>query len=216
VLTAPVEDRAAEAADRVRPKLETQLTARGLRWGAPMLIQIFKEDSHLDVWIDDGERYRLFRRYAICHWSGALGPKLRQGDLQAPEGFYGIRRDGLNPRSIAHLSMDLGYPNAYDRAHGRTGDFLMVHGHCISLGCYAMGDAAIEEIYTLAVAAMDAGQREIPVMAFPFRFDLRQEPGWTDSPWAEFWRELRAGHAAFARSGRPPTIRVVDGHYVVE
>ena len=208
-------DRAAAAEARVRASLERQLQRRGLRWGAPILLQVFKEENDLEVWVDDGERYVLFRRYPICHWSGAIGPKLRQGDQQAPEGFYAIRPGGMNPRSIAHLSMNLGYPNAYDRAHGRTGDFLMVHGSCYSIGCYAIGDDAIEQVYTLARAAFAGGQREIPVHAFPFRFDLRQEIGWKDDPWAPFWRELREGFDAFAASGRPPVVQVRDGRYVI-
>ena len=208
-------DRVAAAEARVRPSLEWQLQRRGLRWGAPILLQVFKEENDLEVWVDDGERYVLFRRYPICHWSGAIGPKLRQGDQQAPEGFYAIRPGGMNPRSIAHLSMNLGYPNAYDRAHGRTGDFLMVHGSCYSIGCYAIGDDAIEQVYTLARAAFAGGQREIPVLAFPFRFDLRQEIGWKDHPWAPFWRELREGFDAFAASGRPPAVQVRDGRYVI-
>jgi murein L,D-transpeptidase YafK len=219
-LAAPVahalaEDRAAVAAERVRPILEPQLVRQGLRWGAPVLIRIFKEEGDLEVWIDDGSRYRLFRNYAICRWSGRLGPKLRQGDAQAPEGFYSVRRGQLNPNSAYHLSFDLGYPNAFDRAHGRTGDYLMVHGNCVSLGCYAMGDAQIEEIYTLVSAALAGGQDAVPVHAFPFRFDRRQEPNWTTHEWAAFWRDLRAGHDAFVRTGRPPRISVVDGRYVV-
>lgn len=208
-------DRVAVAAARTRPLLEPQLRRLGLAWGAPIALQIFKEESHLEVWVDDGERFVLLRRYPICHWSGELGPKQRQGDGQAPEGFYAIRPGGMNPRSIAHLSMNLGYPNAHDRALGRTGDFLMVHGSCFSIGCYAIGDPAIEEVYTLATAAFAGGQREIPVMAYPFRFDLRAEVGWKDHPWAPFWRDLRAGFEAFAAHGRPPRVAVADGRYVV-
>jgi murein L,D-transpeptidase YafK len=212
--SATAEDRPAVAAERVRPALEAHMARLGLRWGAPVLIRIFKEESDLEVWLDDGERFRLFRNYAICDWSGTIGPKQRQGDFQAPEGFYGVRRGQLNPRSIAHLSFDLGYPNALDRAHGRDGAFLMVHGGCISIGCYAVQDDQIEQIYTLVAAAFDAGQDSVQVQAYPFRFELRQEAGWADHEWAPFWRDLRAGHDAFVRSGRPPRIDVVDGRYV--
>lgn len=209
----PPGDRAAAAAARVRPDLESALRRMGLHWGAPVFVRVFKEEDELELWVDDGTRFRLFRRYPICTWSGALGPKLRQGDGQSPEGFYRVRRGQLNPASAYHLSFNLGYPNAYDRAHGRTGDYLMVHGRCVSIGCYAMGDAAIEEIYTLVAAALAAGQPAVDVHAFPFRFALRQEVGWADDTWAPFWRELREGHDAFARTGRPPVVRVVDGHY---
>ena len=212
----PPGDRAAAAAARVRPGLETQLARVGLRFGAPVFLRVFKEENELEVWVDDGTRYVLFRRYPVCRWSGALGPKLAQGDGQAPEGFYRVGRGQLNPFSAYHLSFNLGYPNAYDRALGRTGDYLMVHGRCVSVGCYAMGDAAIEEIYTLVAAALAGGQPAVDVHAFPFRFDRRAEVGWADHRWAPFWRELREGHAAFERTHRPPRVRVAGGRYVVD
>jgi murein L,D-transpeptidase YafK len=211
----PPGDRAAAAAARVRPALERDLAAASLALGAPVFIRIFKAERELELWLDDGRRYRLFRTYPICTWSGTLGPKLRQGDGQSPEGFYRVGRGQLNPRSQYHLSFNLGYPNAYDRAHRRTGDFLMVHGSCVSIGCYAMGDAGIEEIYTLLDAALAEGQREAQVHAFPFRFDGRNEASWSGDPWAGFWRNLREGDEAFSRTGRPPRISVADRRYVV-
>jgi murein L,D-transpeptidase YafK len=208
-------DRATAAARRVQPQLEADLATAGLRFGAPLLIRIFMSEAQLEVWVDDGTRHRLFRTYPICSYSGALGPKVRMGDRQAPEGFYSVGRGQLNPASSYHLSFDLGYPNAYDRAHRRTGDFLMVHGHCVSIGCYAMGDAQIEEIYTLVDAALRGGQARVEVHAFPFRFD-RSAQTWDGHPWAAFWKELAPAYAAFEQTRRPPTIRVVDGHYLIE
>lgn len=208
-------DRAAAAAARVRPGLERDLAQAGLRFGAPVFLRIFKAERELEVWVDDGRRYRRFRTYPICTYSGSLGPKLRQGDGQSPEGFYRVGRGQLNPRSQYHLSFNLGYPNAYDRAHARTGDFLMVHGSCVSIGCYAMGDAGIEEIYTLLAAALAGGQARAEVHALPFRFEGRAEAGWRDQPWAGFWRNLREGDAAFVRTGRPPRIGVAGRRYVV-
>ena len=213
-LVAP-HDRAAAAAARVRPALERDLAVAGLRWGAPVLIRIFKQESELELWVDDGQRFRLFRTWPVCTWSGALGPKLRQGDGQSPEGFYRVGAGQLNPRSQYHLSFNLGYPNAYDRAHGRTGDFLMVHGSCVSIGCYAMGDANIEQIYTLLAAALANGQAGAPVHVFPFRFGARDEADWPEGPWHDFWRNLREGHDAFERSGRPPRITVANRRYLV-
>ena len=215
---AHAEDRAAGAARRVTPRLTQELGDAGLRWGAPLLIRIHKLESELEVWLDaeNGQGYRLFRRYPICNYSGALGPKLRQGDLQAPEGFYDVGRGQMNPASQYHLSFDLGYPNAYDRQHGRTGDYLMVHGRCVSIGCYAMGDAAIEEIYTLMSAAFDAGTRRVPVLALPFRFDRADvEARLADPRWGDFWRELRAGSDAFDRTRSPPRVAAVHGHYTL-
>ncbi len=212
---APRADRAAAAEARVRPALQRDLAAAGLRWGAPVFIRIFKDESELELWLDDGQRFRLFRTYPICTWSGDLGPKLRQGDGQSPEGFYRIARGQLNPRSQYHLSFNLGYPNAYDRAHGRTGDYLMVHGSCVSIGCYAMGDDNIEQIYTLLSAALANGQGAAPVHVFPFRFGARDRASWRTSPWRDFWLNLREGHDAFERTGRPPRIGVAARRYVV-
>lgn len=211
----PSSDRAVAAEARVRPALEADLAAAGLRWGAPVFLRIHKAEHTLELWVDDGRRFRRFREYPICTWSGELGPKLRQGDGQSPEGFYRVRAGQLNPRSSYHLSFDLGYPNAYDRAHGRTGDFLMVHGSCVSVGCYAMGDGQIEEIYSLVAAALAGGQDAVPVHAFPFRFDDRPEADWAADPSADFWRNLREGHEAFEATGRPPRITVAGRRYVV-
>lgn len=208
-------DRAARAAARVQPALERDLARAGLRWGAPVFIRIFKDESELELWVDNGQRFELFRTYPVCTWSGSLGPKLRQGDGQSPEGFYTVAAGQLNPRSQYHLSFNLGYPNAYDRAHGRTGDFLMVHGSCVSIGCYAMGDANIEQIYSLLAASLADGQAAVPVHVFPFRFDARADSEWRSDPWAGFWDNLREGHDAFERTGRPPRIRVASKRYVV-
>ncbi|SVD61889.1 uncharacterized protein METZ01_LOCUS414743, partial [marine metagenome] len=162
-------DRPEEAAKRVRPSMETALHAKGLRWGAPVFIRIFKEEKKLELWVDDGKVFKHFKTWPICKYSGTLGPKLKEGDRQAPEGFYFVPRSRMNPRSRFHLSFNLGYPNAYDRAHKRTGSALMVHGNCVSIGCYAMTDAGIEEIYSLCDAALTNGQRFFRVHAFPFR-----------------------------------------------
>jgi murein L,D-transpeptidase YafK len=213
---AAAEGRAEAVARRVTPALRRDFGDTKLRWGAPLLIRIFKLERTLELWVDDGERYRLFRSYPICTYSGALGPKLRQGDGQAPEGFYRVRRGQMNPASSYHLSFDLGYPNAYDRSHARTGNHLMVHGRCVSIGCYAMGDAAIEEIYTLMSAAFDAGARELPVHAFPFRFDRDDVASRLADPrWSEFWSELRVAFDEFETSHRVPAVAVVHGHYRV-
>jgi murein L,D-transpeptidase YafK len=216
VPSAVAQDRAALAEANVRPALEQALAAQRLRWGAPMLVRIFKHEGELEVWLHDGARYRNFRTYPICTYSGTLGPKRRQGDRQAPEGFYFVGPAQLNPRSTYHLSFDLGYPNAYDRAHRRTGDFLMVHGNCVSIGCYAMGDAQIEQIYTLLAAALRNGQRQVPVHAFPFRFDAPPRPDWRAGEWGSFWGELEPAYHAVERTGIAPAVRVVDGHYRVD
>lgn len=207
--------RAPAAETRVRPELERSLAAIGARYGDPVFLRLFKHERELELWVRKGERFLLFRSYPICTYSGALGPKLRQGDGQAPEGFYAVGAGQLNPFSQFHLSFDLGYPNAYDRAHGRTGSLLMVHGNCVSIGCYAMGDAQIEQIYTLLAAALRGGQRRVPVHVFPFRFDRPPLADWRQQRWGEFWSDLQRGFDAFERTRVPPVVRVAGKRYVV-
>lgn len=215
---ARAEGRAAAAAARVRPALEAELAALGRPWGAPVYLRLFKRESELEIWVADaaGVHARL-RTLPICAWSGDLGPKRAEGDGQAPEGFYRVRRQQLNPWSRFHLSFDLGFPNAYDRAHGRTGSYLMVHGACVSIGCYALTDAGIEVVYTLVEAALAHGQQAVPVHVFPFRFDRPDAAARiAASPWRDFWRELEPAWQAFEATRRVPTVRVAGRRYHIE
>lgn len=210
------EGRAGQAAARVEPRLRQELRDAGLEFGAPVFLRIFKLESQLELWVSDGTQYRRFRTYPICEYSGELGPKQRVGDRQAPEGFYTVRLGQLNPYSSYHLSFDLGYPNAYDRAHGRTGSLLMVHGSCVSIGCYAMGDGNIEEIYTLLAAALANGQSGVSVHAMPFRFDRPDtQARMQASEWKQFWSQLQAGWDAFEARRIPPRVSVDAGRYLV-
>ena len=209
-------ERAAVAEARVRPALEGDLRKLGLHYGAPVFMRIFKREKQLELWVQgDDLRFVLFRRYPVCTWSGELGPKQKQGDKQAPEGFYRVATTQLNPHSRYHLAFDLGYPNTYDRVHSRTGDFLMVHGNCVSVGCYAMGDEAIEEIYSLAAAALRNGQDSFAVHAFPFRLDAAGLEAEKHSPWHAFWSELKPAYDGFELTRRPPRIGVRGRHYTV-
>ena len=211
------QDRARAAESRVRPGLERDLEQVGLRFGAPVFMRIFKRENLLELWMEEeGGRYALFRSYPICTYSGELGPKQREGDNQAPEGFYRVASGQLNPHSRFHLAFNLGYPNAYDRAHARTGNFLMVHGSCVSIGCYAMGDDGIEEIYTLAAAALRGGQTAFEVHAFPFRLERMDLEAQRNSPWFAFWSELEPAYARFEQDHRLSRIRVVGDHYRID
>ncbi|MDJ0850372.1 MAG: murein L,D-transpeptidase family protein [Myxococcota bacterium] len=212
----PSTDRSRAAITRVRPSLESALRERELRFGAPVFIRIFKESRELELWVQGKGRFELFRSYPICTFSGGLGPKLRTGDLQSPEGFYFVNPGRLNPASRFHLSFDLGYPNAYDRHHGRTGSALMVHGDCVSIGCYAMTDARIEEIYALVDAALRAGQPFVRVHAFPFRMTEANMARNRGSRWRSFWENLRQGYEFFEREKRPPNVEVRGGRYAFE
>lgn len=158
--------------------------------------------------------FRLFRRYHICCYSGGLGPKLREGDRQAPEGFYRIGRKQLNPTSRHHRAFNLGFPNAYDRQLGRTGSALMVHGGCSSTGCYAITDAGIDEVYAVVEAALEHDPSVVDVHAFPFVLTEAALAAERDQPWYGFWCNLQQGYDLFEQAGRPPAVAACDGAYV--
>lgn len=202
-------------AGAARAPLAERLRERGFAPGSAVHLRIYKAEHRMEVWLRRGDRYALFDTYPICRWSGRLGPKLREGDGQAPEGFYAVRRTALNPNSAYHLSFNLGFPNAHDRALGRTGSFLMVHGACVSVGCYAMTDRGIEDLWALMTAAYDAGQREVAVDALPFRMTPEMLDRRAGDSNLGFWRELAAVDARFAETGRPPAVWSCAGRYSV-
>lgn len=212
----PVSPRSKAVIARVQPGLTAELRALGADWGAPLYLRIFKASNELEAFVRTSSgAWSLLRNWPICTWSGRLGPKTRQGDMQAPEGFYEVAARQLNPVSNYHLAFNLGYPNAYDRHHRRSGDYLMVHGNCVSIGCYAMGDAAIEEIYSLVAGALAHGQRSVPVHAFPFRFEAGWEQAHAGSEWLPFWRQLEPAYRDFVAGAAPPQVRAVAGEYRV-
>lgn len=202
-----------EVRARVLPELDAELAERGLVRGAATFIRIFKEERVLEVWMQSGTDYTLFRSYPICDFSGDFGPKLREGDRQSPEGFYSVDLAALNPNSSYHLAFNIGFPNAFDQANGRTGSFLMVHGNCASVGCYAMTDAGIEEIYLMVEAALLAGQSTVQVHAFPFRMTDERLQAEEDNLWHEYWLNLKTGYDLFEADRRPPSVSLEDAKY---
>lgn len=195
---------------------QAMLSEKKMALGSPVFMRIFKEEAELEVWIKRGTTFAKFKTYEICNWSGKLGPKLKQGDKQAPEGFYLIKPGQMNPFSKYHLSFNLGYPNAYDVSHERTGDFLMVHGGCSSAGCYAVTDDSVQEIYSLSRDAFLGGQRAFHVQAFPFRMTEANLARHTSNKWHSFWTELKIGYELFNATHVPPKVGVIDKKYVVE
>lgn len=200
-----------------RPPLLMKLDDKGLQLGAPVFIRIFKEESELELWMQPqpNQPYQHFSTYLICNYSGDLGPKRREGDFQSPEGFYTVNSKQLKADSRYHRAFNLGFPNVYDRAHGYTGSYLMVHGACVSVGCYAMRDEPIEEIYQLVEAALKNGQPFFSVHAMPFRMTdarLAQEKG---NRWHPFWLQLQQGYQLFERFKIPPNIQVEHQKYLV-
>ncbi|MFI3244437.1 MAG: 2-dehydro-3-deoxyphosphooctonate aldolase [Akkermansia sp.] len=161
----------------------------GEHLGRPVFIRIIKEALVLELWTQDEEQqWQLMKSYPILAMSGELGPKTKEGDKQAPEGFYEVRRGQLNPNSRFHLAFNIGYPNAYDRSLGRTGSFIMVHGSHYSIGCFAMGDDGIEEIYTMVAQALEQGQVAVPVQIYPFKMTDERMEKEKNHPAFPFWK----------------------------
>ncbi len=199
----------------VSQEVRQKMSSLGMATTSPILVRIFKEESQLEVWKQTRTgRYALLNTFDICKWSGKLGPKKQEGDRQAPEGFYTIRPAQMNPNSSYHLSFNLGYPNAYDRAFGRTGSNLMVHGACSSRGCYAMEDKQIQDIYALARDAFRGGQRDFQVHAFPFRMTPENLARHVDDPSYDFWKMLKEGSDHFEVTKVPPKVDVCSKRYV--
>ena len=175
-----------------------EIQSKNMDMESPILVRLFKEESELEVWKQDRDgRFALLKTYPICRWSGELGPKIKEGDRQAPEGFYNITPGQMNPNSQYYLSFDLGYPNAFDRAYGRTGAQLMVHGDCSSRGCYSMTDEQISEIYALGRDAFFGGQKSFQVQAYPFRMTAQNMARHRNSPHLAFWKMLKKGNDHF-------------------
>jgi murein L,D-transpeptidase YafK len=201
------------------PRLTEELRLMGFALGDPLFIRIFKESQELELWMKPkgSARYELWMRWPIPGLSGHLGPKLAEGDEQSPEGFYGVPASALNPLSTCHLSFNTGFPNAYDQALGRTGSWIMVHGGHGSLGCFAVTDPVIEEIYLIAEAALKNGQTSFPVHVFPFHMtDERMAQARAESSeWLPFWENLREGYDAFEQTHVPPVMTAEGGRYAL-
>jgi murein L,D-transpeptidase YafK len=210
----PMSERAARP---LPEKLVQEIESKNMDREAPILVRIFKEEAELEVWKQERTgRYALLKTYPICRWSGELGPKIKEGDRQAPEGFYNITPGQMNPNSQYYLSFDLGYPNKFDRAHGRTGSQLMVHGDCSSRGCYSMTDEQISEIYALGRDAFFGGQKSFQVQAYPFRMTPQNFAKHRTNPNIAFWRMLKKGNDHFEVTRLEPKVDVCEKHYVFD
>ena len=206
-----------KAMKELSPQMLAQLQAKNMPKESPILVRIFKEESELEVWKQDTSgRYALLKVYPICRWSGDIGPKIKEGDRQAPEGFYAITPGLMNPNSSYYLAINTGFPNAYDRANNRHGAFLMIHGDCSSRGCYAMTDEQIGEIYSLAREAFLGGQKEFQIQAYPFRMTPANLARHRNNPAMAFWKMIKEGYDHFEVSHLEPKVDVCDRHYVFD
>ena len=195
--------------------LNQRLEDTSTKIGDAVFIRIFKKESLMEVWINSEGEYKHLKDYNICAYSGSLGPKLKEGDRQSPEGFYRVKKYNLNPNSKFHLSFNLGYPNKYDRMYGRTGSYLMIHGNCVSIGCYAMTNEKIEEIYNLVESGLEQGQKYVPVHIYPFRMTDENMALHQENRWYDFWTNLKEGYDYFEIEHTPPSIKVKNRQYII-
>ncbi|HEV3498975.1 MAG TPA: L,D-transpeptidase family protein [Bradyrhizobium sp.] len=207
----------AKANQPVPPKLIAAMTEQDMDLQSPILVRLFKQEAELEVWKQDRSgRFALLKTYPICRWSGDLGPKVREGDRQAPEGFYSISPAQMNPQSAYYLSFNTGYPNAYDKALGHTGSQLMVHGDCSSRGCYAMTDEQIAEIYSLGRESFFGGQKSFQLQAYPFRMTPINMAKHRNNPNMPFWRMIKEGYDHFEVTRQEPKVDFCERKYVFD
>jgi murein L,D-transpeptidase YafK len=207
----------AKANQPVPPKLVAEMAEKDMDLQSPILTRLFKEEAELEVWKQDRSgRFALLKTYPICRWSGDLGPKVREGDRQAPEGFYAISPAQMNPQSAYYLSFNTGYPNAYDRSLGHTGSELMVHGDCSSRGCYAMTDEQIAEIYSLGRESFFGGQRSFQFQAYPFRMTALNMAKHRNNPNMAFWKMIKEGYDHFEVTRQEPKVDFCEKKYVFD
>ncbi|MBI5261031.1 MAG: hypothetical protein HY852_04345 [Bradyrhizobium sp.] len=207
----------AKANQPVPPKLIAEMNEKDMDLQSPILVRLFKQEAELEVWKQTRSgQFALLKTYPICRWSGDLGPKVREGDRQAPEGFYSINPGQMNPQSAYYLSFNTGYPNAFDRALGRTGSQLMVHGDCSSRGCYAMTDEQIAEIYSLGRESFFGGQKAFQLQAYPFRMTPLNMAKHRNNPNMPFWKMIKEGYDHFEVTRQEPKVDFCEKKYVFD
>jgi murein L,D-transpeptidase YafK len=188
---------------------------KGTTKHSPILVRAFKKEAELEIWKMKADgTYTHLKTYPVCRWSGQLGPKKREGDRQVPEGFYSVSPGLMNPNSAFYLAFNIGYPNAYDRAHGYTGGLIMVHGDCSSSGCFAMTNEQIAEIYAIAREAFAGGQRNIQIQSMPFRMTPENLARYRLDPNMKFWNEIKEGYDHFEVTKREPQVAFCGRRYV--
>ncbi|WP_336843295.1 peptidoglycan meso-diaminopimelic acid protein amidase [Serratia nevei] len=183
--------------------------------GSPVYIQIFKEERKLELYAKMGNEFRLVNTFPICNFSGGLGPKRREGDFKSPEGFYSVDARHLKPDSKYYRAINIGFPNDYDKSQGYSGAYLMIHGECKSIGCYAMTNTYMDEIYRYVEAAFAYGQSRVDISIYPFRMTEQNLKRHASSSYIAFWRQLKPGYDYFAKNHQPPMMTVDNGQYVL-
>ena len=207
----------AKANQPVPPRMIQAMVEKDMDLNSPILVRLFKQEAELEIWKQDRSgRFALLKTYPICRWSGDLGPKVREGDRQAPEGFYAISPAQMNPQSAYYLSFNTGYPNAFDKALGRSGSQLMVHGDCSSRGCYAMTDEQIAEIYSLGRESFFGGQKSFQLQAYPFKMTPANMAKHRNNPNMPFWKMIKEGNDHFEVTRQEPKVDFCEKKYVFD
>lgn len=203
------------ASHQLSPQMLALMDKKGVAQNSPILIRTFKKEAEFEIWkMKSDGRYVHLKTFPMCRWSGQLGPKMREGDRQVPEGFYKITPGQMNPQSQYYLSFNVGYPNAYDRAQGASGGSIFVHGACSSAGCFSMTDAQIDQIYAVAREAFNGGQQAIQMQSYPFRMTAEHLAKYRNDPNIAFWQQLKEGSDNFEISKQDVNVGVCGRHYV--
>jgi murein L,D-transpeptidase YafK len=213
----PATERSRAIVESSLAHLTAELAPMGLKPGDPVFLRAFKEESEFEIWMkpEQDPHYLLFKVHRLAASAGQAGPKLREGDGQAPEGFYNATATSMRPETRHYLGVDLGYPNDYDRKKGRTGSDLLIHAGSGAGGAYALSPETMNEVYALADAAFRSGQRELAIHLFPFRLtDARMDKVWAKpSRWTDEWVNLKEGYDFFENVRLPPRVEVEEERY---
>jgi murein L,D-transpeptidase YafK len=194
-------------------ELAEEFAVKGLKLGSPVFIRVYKQTSEMELWVRQGPRYVHFKTFGICRWSGVLGPKFYEGDRQSPEGLYRVTASDLIVNQRWDRAMNINYPNAFDDLNGRGGSGILIHGGCGSIGCFAVQNENVEDVYGAVRAALKGGQAYVPVLALPFRFSQLAPDKEDTLQMSEFWADLRRADLLFERDKLPPAAWICDGRY---
>jgi murein L,D-transpeptidase YafK len=215
--------RVQQAAINTQSILEDLCKSQGLNFPPKHLfLRAFKEEKVLEVWGNDSSDWKLIKKYPICIVPGKLGPKIKQGDKQVPEGWYQI--DSINPDSDFHLSLRINYPNQADRIRSKNeldpGGDIFIHGDCYSVGCIPIEDKPIEEFFWLVVNNLSLNIfQEIPVLILPFDLNdtLKYEKYIHEySNLKPFWEQLKSIQMYFEDFNLIPNVFInEEGEYLI-
>lgn len=215
-------DRVKNAYDEKWIGLKNELKKAGVKDSFELCFIAYKTEGKFEVWLKTVPQkpYQLFKTYNFCAQSGTIGPKVFEGDLQTPEGFYQI--NVFNPQSNFHLSLGINYPNKVDAARTgkkqKPGGDIYIHGGCATVGCIPLTDDKIKEVYILAVEAQNTGQKEIPVHIYPFKMTnanlKKYSPIYPQHK--SLWETLQLGYAYFVKYKTLPKIIQIKGSYILK